>query len=61
MGSVKRIFAGIRSIINLVMREYGIEGSNAFSQTYMPDKNELKTANPSQRPSWKYCKTDAEI
>ena len=29
MGSVKRIFGSFRSIINLVLREYGIEGSNA--------------------------------
>jgi hypothetical protein len=29
MGSVKRIFRSVRSIINLVLREYGIEGSNA--------------------------------
>jgi len=46
MGSVKRIFASIRSIINLVMREYGIEGSNAFSQTYMPDRNDARDRQP---------------
>ena len=46
MGSVKRIFASIRSIINLVMREHGIEGSNAFSQTYMPDRNDAKDRQP---------------
>jgi hypothetical protein len=36
LGSVKRIFGSVRSIINLVMREHGIEGSNAFAKTYMP-------------------------
>ena len=46
MGSVKRIFASVRSIINLVMREYGIDGSNAFSQTYMPDRNDAKDRQP---------------
>ena len=46
MSSVKRIFASVRSIINLVMREHGIEGSNAFSQTYMPDRNDAKDRQP---------------
>ena len=39
LGSVKRIFGSVRSIINLVMREHGIEGNNAFAKTYMPDRN----------------------
>ena len=38
LSTVKRVFASIRSIINLTMREYGIEGSNAFSGTFMPDR-----------------------
>jgi integrase len=37
INSVKRIFASVRSIINLNIREYGLEGSNAFSGTYMPN------------------------
>ena len=50
MSSVRRIFASVRSIINLVMREHGIEGSNAFSQTYMPDRNDcLLYTSPSPR------------
>ena len=36
LGSVKRIFGSVRSIINLVMLEHGIEGSNGFAKTYMP-------------------------
>ena len=40
LGSVKRIFGSVRSIINLVMREHGIEGSNAFAKTYMPDRDD---------------------
>ena len=39
LNTVKRVFAAIRSIINLVKQEYGFEGSNAFSRTFMPDKN----------------------
>ena len=36
LGSVRRIFGSVRSIINLVVQEQGIEGTNAFSRTYMP-------------------------
>ena len=34
--SVKRVFASVRSIINLNIREYGLDGLNAFAGTYMP-------------------------
>ena len=37
INSVKRVFNSVRSIINLNIREYGLEGANAFSGTYMPD------------------------
>ena len=37
INSVKRVFASVRSIINLNIREYGLDGTNAFSGTYMPD------------------------
>ena len=40
--TVKRVFASIRSIINLTMREYGIEGTNAFSGTFMPDRDDVQ-------------------
>ena len=46
LGSVKRIFGSVRSIINLVMREHGIEGSNAFAKTYMPDRNDSQDRQP---------------
>ena len=46
INTVKRVFASVRSIINLVMREHGIEGSNAFSGTYMPDRNDASTRKP---------------
>ena len=35
IGSVKRILGSLRSIINLVIREMGIEGSNAFANVYL--------------------------
>ena len=38
INSVKRVFASVRSIINLNIREYGLGGPNAFSGTYMPDR-----------------------
>ena len=37
INSVKRVFASVRSIINLKIREYGLDGTNAFSGTYMQD------------------------
>jgi len=46
LGSVKRIFGSVRSIINLVMREHGIEGSNAFARTYMPDRDDSQDRLP---------------
>ena len=46
INTVKRVFASIRSIINLTMREYGIEGSNAFSGTFMPDRGDASTRQP---------------
>ena len=46
LGSVRRIFGSVRSIINLVMREQGIEGANAFARTYMPERNGQKERQP---------------
>ena len=46
LGSVKRIFGSVRSIINLAMLEYGIEGNNAFAKTYMPDRNDAEDRQP---------------
>ena len=44
--TVKRVFGSVRAIINLVMREHGIEGSNAFSGTFMPDRGDASTRQP---------------
>jgi len=46
LGSVRRIFGSVRSIINLVMREQGIEGAKAFARTYMPERNGQKERLP---------------
>ena len=47
LNTVKRVFASVRSVINLNIREYGLEGSNAFSGTYMPDRDD---ASPTRKP-----------
>ena len=46
ISSVKRIFSSIRSIINLSISEEGISCINAFSKTYMPDKENLDIRKP---------------
>ena len=46
LGSVRGIFGSVRSIINLVMREQGIEGANAFARTYMPERYGQKERLP---------------
>ena len=46
LGSVKRIFGSVRSIINLVMQEHGIEGANGFAKTYMPDRGDRQDRQP---------------
>ena len=46
LGSVKRIFGSVRSIINLVMLEHGIEGTNGFAKTYMPERDDSQDRQP---------------
>ena len=46
ISSVKRVFSSIRSIVNLSITEEGINCINAFSKTYMPDKENLETRKP---------------
>ena len=46
INSVKRVFASVRSIINLNIREYGLDGANAFSGTYMPDRFDASKRKP---------------
>ena len=46
ISSVKRVFSSIRSIINLSISEEGISCINAFSKTYMPDKENVEIRKP---------------
>ena len=46
ISTVKRVFGSVRAIINLTMREHGIEGSNAFSVTFMPDRGDASKRQP---------------
>ena len=43
---VKRVFRSVRAIINIVVQEHGIEGSNAFSGTFIPDDEVKKRRLP---------------
>jgi hypothetical protein len=43
INSVKRVFASIRSIINLNISEYGLDGTNAFSGTELAKNMALAT------------------
>ena len=44
--TVKRIFSSIRSIINLAIKEHGLEGSNGFLGTFIPDRLKETTRKP---------------
>ena len=46
ISSVKRVFSSIRSIINLSITEEGINCINAFSKSYMPDKENVEIRKP---------------
>ena len=46
LNTVKRVFTAVRSVINLTMREHGIEGTNAFSGTFMPDRSDASPRQP---------------
>jgi len=44
--TVKRVFSSIRSIINLAIKEHGLEGSNGFLGTFIPDRLKETTRKP---------------
>jgi integrase len=44
--TVKRVFSSIRSIINLAIKEHGLEGSNGFLGTFIPDGLRETTRKP---------------
>lgn len=37
ISSVKRVFSSVRSILNLMIKEHGIQATNPFSGVYMPE------------------------
>lgn len=44
--SVKRIFASVRSIVQLTISENGLEIKNVFRGTYLPDKDDKRSRQP---------------
>ena len=46
INTIKRMYSTIRSVINLTISEEGIDCSNAFSNTYMPDLDDSKERLP---------------
>jgi integrase len=44
--SVKRAFASIRAVVNLAIKEHGLNCSNAFSNTFIPDLEDTKRRIP---------------
>ena len=61
INSVKRVFASIRSIINLNIREYGLDGTNAFSGTYMPDRFDIPKRKPIPNDILKIIQSQCQI
>ena len=46
INTVKRVFSSVRSIINIAIREEGLDCSNGFSNTYFPEDNSTQSRNP---------------
>ena len=44
--TVKRVFSSIRSIINLAIKEHGLEGNNGFLGTFISDGLRVTTRKP---------------
>ncbi|MDA9314249.1 tyrosine-type recombinase/integrase [Alphaproteobacteria bacterium] len=44
--TVKRVFSSIRSIINLAIKEHGLDGNNGFLGTFIPDGLRETTRKP---------------
>jgi integrase len=40
--SLKRIFSGIKAVINLMIQEHGLDCTNAFARIYLPSDNNTK-------------------
>ena len=46
VSSVKRIFSSVRSIVNLTLKEHGLQATNPFAGTYMPEEVNTKKRTP---------------
>jgi integrase len=46
INTVKRVFASVRSIVNLTINEEGLDCSNGFSRTYFPDYESVNERKP---------------
>jgi len=44
--SVKRIFSSVRSIVNLAIREHGLDIKNPFANVYFPELNDSVSRKP---------------
>jgi integrase len=44
--SVKRIFSSVKSIVNMAIKEQGLNISNPFAGIYMPDLDDVKKRKP---------------
>ena len=44
--TVKRVFSSLRSIINLAIKEHGLDGNNGFLGTFIPDGLRKTTRKP---------------
>lgn len=42
ISSVKRVFSSVRSILNLIIKEHGLQVVNPFSGTFMPEETNTK-------------------
>ena len=46
INTVKRVFSSVRSIVNIIISEEGLNCSNGFAGTYFPDTERIKERKP---------------
>ena len=56
--SIKRTFSTVRAVINLSIKEHGLDWSNVFSGTYIPDDS--GSAKRAPIPPDQLCKIQRE-
>ena len=51
INTVKRVFSSVRSIVNLVISEEGLDCSNGFAKTYFPKDSQtfIRKAIPNEK------------